>query len=325
MRLSKEQLLDLEKKYNVNRLYSWSRVKSFMTSPYEYYLTYILNKKPDLPETSYTSFGNGCHNLLEKLYSGELDNNDFYSAFIEMWDNKLLTEKLNFCRDSDIRNNSIANKYRENLDHFFKNHKKIFSNIEVEKFLCAKLGDFVFQGYADAVARDDLGNYIIIDWKTSSIYSKKDLVKNSGQLIFYAIALNQSGIPLDKIKIAFAFLKYCDITYEKERRGKLCEAHSIIERSKIGEYSGIKQIDDCFIFVELNQESIDDVKHFLINGAMKIEEAEKKYRETCDESIFYDSDESISANYYYFSNLCGYSRKLHKPLDAYYNKRGVFN
>ena len=201
----------------------------------------------------------------------------------------------------------------------------MFSNIEVEKFLCAKLGDFVFQGYADAVAKDDLGNYIIIDWKTSAIYSKKDLVKNSGQLIFYAIALNQSGIPLDKIKIAFAFLKYCDITYEKERRGELCEAHSIIERSKIGEYSGIKQIDDCFVFVELNQESIDDVKHFLIDGAMKIEEAEKKYRETSDESIFYDSDESISTNYYYFSNLCGYSRKLHKPLDAYYSKRGVFN
>ena len=40
-RLSKEQLTVLMKKENVTRLWSWSKVNTFLTSKYEYFLKYI--------------------------------------------------------------------------------------------------------------------------------------------------------------------------------------------------------------------------------------------------------------------------------------------
>lgn len=319
MRLTESQILDIEKKYGVDRLYSWNRVNCFNTSLYEYFLSYVKKIKGDIPDTSYNLFGRGCHSLLEGLYTGNIQNEDLYSRFNEMWEENLSKEKLNFCRYNDSRNNSIAEKYRENVGHFFKNYKKVTEAVEVEKFLIAKLDRFVFQGYADALVKGQDGKYTIVDWKTSSMYSKKDLEKNSGQLIFYAVALNQSGIPIEDIKCCFCFLKYCTIVVEKEVNGSIKTSEITIERSKIGEYDGIKEIKDCVVYVDMKKENVDKVVDYLIRSANEIERLEESYNKTGDESIFYDSEENIRDNYYYFTNLCKYSRKLHKPLNEYMN------
>ena len=42
-RLSKEELNKIKEQYGVDELFSWSKVNTFMTSPYEYYLKYIGN------------------------------------------------------------------------------------------------------------------------------------------------------------------------------------------------------------------------------------------------------------------------------------------
>jgi hypothetical protein len=48
-----------------------------------------------------------------------------------------------------------------------------------------------------------------------------------------------------------------------------------------------------------------------------IELRESDYDETLSDACFYDTDESVKAQSYYFANLCSYSRNLHKPYDDY--------
>lgn len=45
-RKTKEELKEITKKYDVNRLWSWSKFNTYHNSPYEYYLKYII-KKPE--------------------------------------------------------------------------------------------------------------------------------------------------------------------------------------------------------------------------------------------------------------------------------------
>ena len=51
---------------------------------------------------------------------------------------------------------------------------------------------------------------------------------------------------------------------------------------------------------------------------IKLREAD--YKETKNDRAFWDSDESVQAQSYYFATLCGYSPALHLPYKAYLEK-----
>ena len=44
---------------------------------------------------------------------------------------------------------------------------------------------------------------------------------------------------------------------------------------------------------------------------------EKDYNETQSEMAFFDTDESVEKESYYFATLCGYSPNKHKPYKKY--------
>lgn len=71
-----------------------------------------------------------------------------------------------------------------------------------------------------------------MDWKTSSIYKGKKAENECGQLVVYAIGLNQQGVPMDKIRICWNFLKYVSIQYEQANGAVKTRE---VERCKIGE------------------------------------------------------------------------------------------
>ena len=54
-----------------------------------------------------------------------------------------------------------------------------------------------------------------------------------------------------------------------------------------------------------------------IFGPVARELREKDYEETHSDKAFWDTDESVEAQSYYFSTLCGYSPNLHLPYKAY--------
>lgn len=354
-RLTDEQLSKLMRREGVSRLWSWSRVHSFMISPYEYYLKYIIHAKEDRRDCIYTTTGGMCHSIIERLYTGEIKYEDMPKLFEDDWLVAYDISQLKFDRNDEEKNRKIAKKYHDDLKHFFKNHKMINYKTMIEQFIKIKVGDNVLHGYIDCCFKDDDGNYNIIDWKSSSIYKGAKAEEECGQLVLYAVGLNQTGIPMDKIRIAWNFLKYCRIKVT-QKNGVVKTRE--IERSKIGEslqtncrmwlkeFGYEKELDDylkqlidtndidilpteirnkysmsdCFVYVDLTQKLIDKWVNLIDTTIKDICLREKDYNENGSENAFWDSDESVEAQSYYFATLSGYSANLHKPYAAYLQK-----
>lgn len=351
-RLTSEELQTLMKNEGVSRIWSWSKWNCFHTSPYEYFLKYILHKKEDRTDCIYTTTGGIAHDIMERRYTGKLPYEQMINDFEDGWVTAFNIAEMKFDRNSPEKNDKISQKYYENLKHFFMNHTPLKYKPVIEQFVKAKIGDNLFQGYIDVCFKDDEGNFNILDWKTSSIYKGKKAENECGQLVVYAIGLNQQGVPMDKIHICWNFLKYVSIQYEQANGAVKTRE---VERCKIGEslqtnakmwlkklgYTDqvddyLKQlldtndieclpkevqekyiISDCYVYVPLTDELINRWKETIISTINDIELREKDYEETHSDKAFWDTDESVEAQSYYFSTLCGYSPNLHLPYKAY--------
>lgn len=351
-RLTSEELQTLMKNEGVSRIWSWSKWNCFHTSPYEYFLKYILHKKEDRTDCIYTTTGGIAHDIMERRYTGKLSYEQMIDDFEDGWVTAFNIAEMKFDRNSPEKNDKISQKYYENLKHFFMNHTPLKYKPVIEQFVKAKIGDNLFQGYIDVCFKDDEGNFNILDWKTSSIYKGKKAENECGQLVVYAIGLNQQGVPMDKIHICWNFLKYVSIQYEQANGAVKTRE---VERCKIGEslqtnakmwlkklgYTDqvddyLKQlldtndieclpkevqekyiISDCYVYVPLTDELINRWKETIISTINDIELREKDYEETHSDKAFWDTDESVEAQSYYFSTLCGYSPNLHLPYKAY--------
>lgn len=349
-RLTSEQLQALMKKEGVDRIWSWSKINCFHTSPYEYYLKHIKRVKEDRANSIYVTTGGIAHDILEKLYTNEITYSQMVELFEDGWIVAAEIADLKFDRSDEERNDKIKEKYHYNLLHFFSNHTKLEYKPIIEQFVKVKIGGNLFQGYIDCAFKDEEGCITIQDWKTSSIYKGAKAENESGQLVLYAIGLNQQGIPMDKIKIRWNFLKYVSVQCE-QKNGKIKTRQ--IERCEIGESlksnaqtwlkhfgyepddylkemidtnsidclpEEVKEkyvISDCYVYVDLTEALINKWTEHVINVIKDIELREADYAETQSDACFYDTDESVKEQSYYFANLCGYSRNLHKPWDEY--------
>ena len=358
MRKTSEELQAIKKKHGVSRLWSWSRINCYSTSPYEYFLRYILHKEEDRANSVYAPAGGLAHDILQRFYEGKTPYEKMIDEFEDGW---LVLElaDLKFDRSSEERNAIIKEKYVFGLKHFFRHHVPLKCKTAVEKFLLIKIGKNVFQGYTDCVFKDSDEVYNIIDFKTSSIYKGSKLENEKWQLVLYALGLSQMGVPLEKIKIGWNFLKYCNVAIT-QANGKTTTRQ--IERCKIGEslrancmmwlkklgfenevdeyidlliqtndVDGLPEevrdkyaFDDCYVYIELNDDVINELRVKIIDLISEINQKEKLYDKELDESIFMDDECNVEKDSYYFSNLCGYSPKLHKPwgkyIDAFNNK-----
>lgn len=351
-RLTSEELQTLMKNEGVSRIWSWSKWNCFHTSPYEYFLKYILHKKEDRTDCIYTTTGGIAHDIMERRYTGKLPYEQMIDDFEDGWVTAFNIAEMKFDRNSPEKNDKISQKYYENLKHFFMNHTPLKYKPVIEQFVKAKIGNNLFQGYIDVCFKDDEGNFNILDWKTSSIYKGKKAENECGQLVVYAIGLNQQGVPMDKIHICWNFLKYVSIQYEQANGAVKTRE---VERCKIGESlqtnakmwlkklgyadqvddylkllldtNGIEClpkevqekyiISDCYVYVPLTDELINRWKETIISTINDIELRENDYEETHSDKAFWDTDESVEAQSYYFSTLCGYSPNLHLPYKAY--------
>lgn len=352
-RLSHEELEKIKEKYGVSRLWSWSRMNTYMTSKFEYLLKYILKSKEDRCDSCYTTLGTVCHDTLDRFYEGEIEYKDMIDDYNDGFTTAITIADLKFNRSDEEKNKSIGEKYNENLIHFFKNHTKYKHKLLVEKPIVVDIDGNVFVGYIDALYKDDDGCYHVIDFKSSSIYTGKTLEENSGQLTLYAIGLHQLGIPYDKIKAQFNFLKYCTIKYE-QKNGAI--KYRNVERCKIGESlqsnaktwlnhfkyepdeylkmlldtNGIDclpeevrekyEITDCHVEVDLSVEHVQKWFNIVTDTIMDIELREKDYEETKSLQCFWDDEADVQAQSYYFANLCSYSASKHLPYKAYLEK-----
>ena len=203
----------IDKYGNDFTIWSYSRIGTYKGCPHEYYLSRILKKESK--GNLYTALGSLSHQQLEDFYNGKIKYEDmldkFESAFLdyEMAD-------LRFVKD-DSQNEKMIKKYKESMIHFFNNHIPITQKVLSEREVWVDTGLAVFIGYVDAIHKDEDGFYNITDYKTSSMgaeYKGENLLHKQEQLLLYALALTQLGIPLETIKIRWNFLKYTNIRYD---------------------------------------------------------------------------------------------------------------
>jgi hypothetical protein len=350
-----EELKKIMEQENCSRIWSWSKFNCFKTSPFEYYLKYIKHAEEDRQDCIYTSTGSLAHDIIEKFYTGKIKHEDMIGEFEDGWITLHDIAQLKFDRNNEEKNKSIGEKYYLDLQHFFNNHTTLKYNPALEQFVKVKIGSHLFHGYIDCCFKDDDGNYNIIDWKTSTVYKGDKAKKECGQLVTYALALNEMGVPMDKIKIAWNFLKYCTVQYtqanlevktreiERFELGEKLQANLKVWLKKLGykdkmdEYlkmvidtNSIEclpedvqakyKISDCYIYVDLTDDLINSWKDDIITTIKDIALREKDWEEIHSENVWWDTDESVKAQSYYFSTLCGYSGNLHKPYGEYLKK-----
>lgn len=357
-RLSKEGLDKIKEKYGVSRIWSWSRVNTFMTSHYEYYLKYVKHVKEDRTDCAYTTLGSLCHDTLDDYYEGKIAYEDMESQLNDGWLTAIDIADLKLDRNDDEHDKNLKEKYKLDVQHFFKNHVKYNHKLLVEKPVITNVNSNIFVGYADAIYKDDDGDYYIIDFKTSSAsgFTGKSLEKKSTQLVLYSMALIQAGIDIERVHPCFNMLKYVNVdTTLKNGKTK----QRMIERFKIGESlmsnartwlksfgynegeidnylklmldaNSIEvlpeevqekyKFEDCHIYVPLTQELIDKTVSEITTTIKDIEAREKDYAETHGDKCFWDSEEDVKKESYYYATLCGYSPSKLLPYKSYLDK-----
>lgn len=360
IRLDWKELKALKEDLGVETLWSWSRVDSWNTSKYCWFLSYIKHEKQTL-DSIYGALGSAVHEVLEKYYTNQITQEDMISEFQNLWFSHYEVSQLPFMRNDNERNESIANKYKKDLTDFFIKHHKISDNAKLEKFVLADLGDKQYmQGYIDLLYLDkENGKLVIGDFKTSSMYTKQKKEHLIGQLVTYAIAIHQeTGIPYEKMKIGWLFLKYCNVSF-KQANGKiktrtierfelglklsatlkmLFKRHNYKNQEEIDNYilefsetNSLKSlpkeiadeltIEDCWDFYDMTEELANEWIFRLKDSIYEIDEKVKEYYETFDDHIFYDSDDELKKEEFYYTNLCGYSIAQNKCLNDYLKRK----
>ena len=355
MRKTKEELEQIKKEYGVNELWSYSRLSTYKTSKWEYFLKYIKQEKP-LSEVKsvYGIMGGAAHDIIEQFYEGKIKKEDMLAAYMDEWTMNVDMYDLKFSREDAERNKNMADKYYQNMCHYFKHFQPIsYKKIYNEYFIITKItDDIIIQGYVDNFYGDDKNNCIITDWKSSSKYSKKDMIDKAAQLILYSEGLRQLGIPEDKIACRWGFLKYADISI-KQINGKVATISA--ERRQIGEKciskakvwlkklcpnkdadaladkmlrtNDIKclpkevrdkfSIDDCYVYIDKPIEQFQILKEEIIDIVNDIHWRTDEWKKTGDNNLWWDDDETCKRESFYFSNLCDYSINQLLPYKNY--------
>jgi len=346
----------LKEKYGVDRIWSFSRVNTYIGCPYSYFLKYVKRLK-ELRTSIYSVLGSEFHDILEKFYLGKIE----YDDMVHMANAIILdvNEKdMKFDRSDAEKNKSMSKKYFECIRHFFLNYKPLSAKILTEKEIVIQVGKNIFIGYIDAVHKES-ETYIITDYKSSTVYSgEKKILQEGRQLILYALGLNQGGIPLENIRCRWNFLKYASITFfQKNGKPKtmISERNGIVEKLEaqikiamkdigIDEYETADiltramrsndmtlfptevqnkfTIEDCYVDVPINQTNIDKLQNEFVETINDIVKKEIEFEESGDDGIWKKvlSDRDT----FFCSNLCGYTPKVCPCYKDFLDNRDLF-
>lgn len=357
MRLTEQEIEKVKEKYHVDELWSYSRLDTFRTSPYLFFLKYVKKEQPKKEIVSpYGIIGGACHEALEKYYKGEIQYGDMLKEFQTAYTMQIELFDLKFNGTDEELNRNIANHYKADLEHFFANYKPVETKHEMERFLVTEVqSGLVVQGYSDDIYKDQDGNYWINDFKTSSKsgFSGEKLKEKSAQLIIYAKALEQLGVPKEKIKCQFNMLRYCNIDI-MQKNGKT--KTSTIERYQIGEKlnpkaamwlketnlseeeqnellaqmiqdnsidclpDSVKEkftINDCYIVIDDPLSMWEDIRREIIDIVSEIDNRIHEWREKHDDNVWWDDRELLEKNSYFHTNISEYRLDQHLPMWEY--------
>lgn len=351
MRLSFEEQASIKNKLEVDTLYSFSRIDCFHTCPYSYYLKYVLKKPRE--SNIYALLGTASHDIVQDLSMGKIEYSDMLKKFETQWS---LAKISGYKFSSDVEKNaSMSSRYLANMKHFFTHHKPHPFDSAIELPVYGKFGEHAILGYIDETYVDSNNIAYVIDYKTSTKYSGKELIKKSKQLLTYAKCLHDmTGHPYKNMKIGFNFMKYVNISYLQkngkikttyaERRcwvskiskqlQKLLDAENLpkfqaelmlteaINNNSLENMPEHIQdfftVDDCWVLIDLSE---DQIKELEDKTAESIEEIESYIKKDSEDAW---SRGIVTRNEEYFCTVICDVKKHCKYLKDYNDNKNMF-
>ena len=184
-------------------VYSISRLNSYNDCQYGYYRSYILRDRGE--NNVYASLGGKIHDSLEDVCNGIKTVEEMAIKFDDDFD--VDTMFMNFPSEK------IKDSWYADMKHFVSSFKPLqYDKIITEKGFVTNIDGVWMQGFIDVLAYNE-DEVIILDWKTSSSFSKDKLLHAGRQLVLYKLAVEQM---LNKKvdKLAWFMLKYVNVCYD---------------------------------------------------------------------------------------------------------------
>ncbi|CUX67955.1 PD-(D/E)XK nuclease superfamily protein [Clostridium sp. C105KSO15] len=236
---AREKNTRLQKLFDEGKnVYSHSKLSTINNCLYSSYLTYVRHEKGS--NNIYALAGGKIHDKLEEIINGVNNESILLPTLYEELDDYEMLG-ISFPKDRNGED-SIRNGWISNMTHFCNTFKKPKGKFITEEFLILKVDEeHYLQGYCDLIKIVDEKNKIVsvYDWKTSSQFSKDDLIHHGRQLVIYQMALEQLGYTVKEC--AWIMLKYCTIQYMGKKRSnskteslieKVCERRKIVQELK---------------------------------------------------------------------------------------------
>lgn len=247
-------------------VYSISRLDCINECLHQAYHTYRLDNRGD--NNVWALCGGRIHSVLEAIVNDKATEADLLPAMKEEL-NDLDIFGIDFPKDSK-GGTAIRDGWIANMEHFCKTYKSPKGKslqTEVEVHYTTPKGNKLI-GFIDLLRTLKDGSVEIYDYKTSSMYTKDELLKKGRQLVVYSLAEEQLGKTVKNV--SWIMLKYVDITYMGYKTVKSkakTELKKTVERRKI-----VKELESS-IRTELAEQNCSDIEiDFLIEDALKSNE-----------------------------------------------------
>lgn len=249
------------------KVYSFSKLSTINQCEYQAFLTYIEHQKGS--QNCYSIMGTKMHDTLEAIMNDKATEKDLYPALqSELSDIEMLN--IRFPKDRN-GNDSIRDNWIKDMTHFCNNFIRPKGKYTTEELFIYKLSeDRYIQGYIDLVKHNSDGTISIYDWKTSSQFSKADLIEHGRQLILYGLGKEAEGF---KIKnLAWIMLKYIQVDYIGKSRSnskvetlqiKVIDRWKLVQELKEDIENNLYKLDydevdvECLIHSALESNSLD--------------------------------------------------------------------
>lgn len=168
-----------------NIKWSYSRVNTYLTCPYNWYETYVLGQREG---NFYAYTGSAYHKIMEDFYNFYLKGGRLDMNVIKATLKTKLQRRFDKNPFTDRWQNSTYNKLLDSLDYF-----EIYEDVtQVERLIQWEIDGYIFQGYIDLDA--GLNHY---DWKSKWVPNKYAIQQN-----LYLFAKEQvDGIITEGFKI----------------------------------------------------------------------------------------------------------------------------
>lgn len=313
-----------ELRANKVKLWSFSELEQWNGCQLSYKLQRI-DRVPQL-HSSYSFYGSLAHDIQEAYVLGNIEYKDMLQQFKTRLERlKTLGVLLPKDRKGGL---TIQENYEKCLkDYFRHNYTEISKDVRVEVEVLNQIGEHWILGYIDylKINRKENGKFYvdIIDFKTSTIFTKDEMKEKARQLILYKILLEKSFPNIVVERVGWDFMKYVNVYYnskssKKSRKDNYIEPYYDKLIDELGEekekdikkwiktktipkeYQYLLNVQNCYVYYFVTQEDIDDITTYVENTTKEVELGLEKNeftnRDYVNEQFFCD-------------NLCGFREK----------------